>query len=331
MSVFLIGFSAIVIVMFGHRQFNQWTEAESKREASEPDLLAFAPPSNFTSFGRFTFVSALYCLTLLVLYAILVMLFSNPPLGQDFLVKDAGITPQNAWLVALFIVTGLSPILPVFSNIERSVREVMHTWAVVPGKHTRWRPKWRPRTPGSYSTRHCWKTASCHEWLSYPPGRISPKPGVRPRWRPNGRASTISCSSTPRPRRGGLTAPQFRSPYTIRFRQDFVALQTEIEELARRDPASVRKRPNSPITLATAEKVDQMLHRLYVLMSCRAFGSTRSWEGAVQYFPPGLWHHSDRHARRDVPLGPGVRCARVGMPVGVRGVCAVRGYRAHAS
>lgn len=279
----LVAFSAFVIVVFGYRQFNQWTELETRSERSDSELLAFAPPRSFTSHWRFLLIASVYCLTLIVLYLLLYLIFLSPPAGGADFLKIAGVTKENAWLVALFVVTGLSPILPVVSNIERSVREVMHTWAVVPTK-----------------------AHQMADELASPGARIDIDETflqeiVLPKLAPDfdkadfsgNRAVTIAqkwcrlnyllLKFAP-PALGGFGARGLRSPYTTRFQQDCDALGKEVKDLTKTDPTAIRSLGGSPATVALAERLDSLLHRLYVLMSCRAFSSARSLEAVVQYF-----------------------------------------------
>jgi hypothetical protein len=282
-DVLLALFSVLVIVAFGYRQFNQWTEAEARGEGSDSELLAFAPPRSFTSHGRFLLIASVYCVTLIVFYALLYLIFRSPPSAGAAFLDVTGVTPGNAWLVALFVVTGLSPILPGFSNIERSVREVMHTWAVVPTKAQQMAdelasPGTRIQTDNAF-----WQAIVLPKLAPDFDGRDFSEDRavtIAQKWC---RLNYLLFRLAP-PNLGGLGARGLRSPYTTRFQQDFDALGKEIKELARVDASAVRSTGGSPASVALAERLDHMLHRLYVLMSCRAFASVRSLEAVVQYF-----------------------------------------------
>jgi len=122
---FQLAFAAIVITAFGYRQFNSWTKTESCRATADSELLAFAPPRSFTPLWRFLGTATLYCLTLVVLYLVVFVMLYSGALSDIELLAVSGVTRDNAWLVALLIVTGLSPMLPIFSSVEQVIREVI--------------------------------------------------------------------------------------------------------------------------------------------------------------------------------------------------------------
>ena len=282
-DVLLVALSMAVIAVFGYRQFNQWTEAETRGDRTDSELLAFAAPRSFTSHWRFLMIAAVYCLTLSVFYLVLYMIFrSSPAAGAEFL-KVAGVTEQNAWLVALFVVTGLSPIVPPFSRIERSVREVMHAWAVVPAKAQQMADEL-----ASPTSRIELDEIFLQDVVL---ARVAPDfiradfseertVTVAEKWC---RLTYLVLKLAP-PSLGGFDAPDLRSPYTARFKREFDALGDEVREMAANDAPALRNRAGSPATLALTEKIDALLHRLYVLMACRAFSSARSLDAVVQHF-----------------------------------------------
>jgi len=273
----LVIFSAVVVVLFGYRQFNQWTESETAGENSDSELLAYAPPKSFTSGGRFLAVASFYCLTLLAFYAVLYTIFAEPSLGEGVL-EFAGITPENAWLAALFVVTGLSPVLPGFAHVERSVRVVMHSWAVVPEKANQLAGDIAsPCTSYKLDPQHIDQilprvdsVLSADDFLTGDAATPAAK------W---ARLNYLFYKFAP-PVEKGL---RFKSPYTARFQSEFVALGREVRELAQHNASALRARPSSQALVALSDRMDQLLHRLYVLIGCRAFGETRSWEGAREY------------------------------------------------
>jgi hypothetical protein len=300
-EIFLIVFSVAVIAVFGYQQFNRWTDAEARSDNSDSELLAFAPPRSFTSLWRFAAVAAMYCLTLIVFYALLLLVFrSGPGAGYDELLKGVGITKQNAWLAALFVVTGLSHITPGFSNIERSVREVMHAWAVVPTKAWQMADELAsPTTTFEIDEAFLQETvlprlAPLFRKEDFATGRAG---SIAQKWC---RLNYLRYKFAP-PETEGLAAHGLRSPYTTRFQQDLTALGKEINELAgtSANAEGLRNQGGSPVLVALSERIDSMLHRLYVLMCCRAFASVRSLEGAVQYF-----HRSYGIGVREIELAP---------------------------
>jgi multisubunit Na+/H+ antiporter MnhC subunit len=276
-----IAFSILVIVVFGYRQFNRWTEKESRGDTSDSELLAFAPPRSFTSLWRFLLVASLYCLALVVFYLLLLLIFSSPPSAGAAFLSVSGVTPQNAWLVALFVVTGLSPILPVFSGIEHAVRGVMHAWAVVPTKAEQ-----MANELGSPST----KFTADDTFL-----RDTVLPRLEPDFHRSDFAEAHAISIAQKwcrlvllfnkfapPAQGGSAAR--RSPYINRFHQDFLSLEKEVKEFAKSSPALLRTRGGSPAAVALSERIDAMLHRLYVLMCCNAFAAAKSLDEVGRYF-----------------------------------------------
>ncbi len=276
-------FSLLVIVAFGYRQFNQWTDAETRNETSDVELLAFAPPRSFTSLWRFVTVAAMYCSALVILYYLLLAFFRSPPeAGMNFL-KVGGVTPENAWLVALFVVTGLSPILPVFSNVERNIREVMHAWAVVPSKAQQMAEELASPS-ATFEIDETFYTTRLKGRLgpAFTRGDLTSANAitVAQKWC---RLKYLVAKYAP-PVLDGEDASGLRSPYTTRFRNDFMALQEEVLEFARTNADQLRTPGGSPAVVSLLDRIDAMLHRLYVLMCCRAFSSERSLEDVVDYF-----------------------------------------------
>ena len=283
---FQLAFSAIVISAFGYRQFNTWTKGESCRTTSDSELLAFAPPRSFTPLWRFLATATLYCLTLIVLYLVVfVMLYNGPQVGADFL-EVSGVTQANAWLVALFIVTGLSPMLPIFSSVEHVIREVMHNWAVVPAK-----AQDMANELASPTTTFELDEAFLHNVVLPRLG----KPFARADFT-EGRAVTIAqkwcrlkmllLKFAP-PAEDGLEAPRFKSPYATRFVSDCRALEHDLKEFGDCSPDLLRTLGGSPAAVLLSERLDQMQHRLFVLMCCAAFASARSVDEVVRYFRKG--------------------------------------------
>lgn len=278
-----VAFSIVVIAVFGYRQFNRWTDGESRGETSDSELLAYAPPRSFTSLWRFMSVASLYCLTLIVLYLLLFVVFASAPSAGSGFLNVSGVTPENAWLIALFIVTGLSPILPVFSNIEHAIREVMHAWAVVPTKAQQ-----MAEELASPSTTFEADEAFLRDTVL---PRIEPEFGRRDF--AEGPAVTIAqkwcrlqflLHKFAPPSLYGSAAQRPRSPYITRFLQDIVALDREVRDFARSNEHFLRTRGGSPAAVALSERIDSMLHRLYVLMCCNAFAAVRSLDEVIRYF-----------------------------------------------
>ena len=281
-----LAFSTMVITAFGYRQFNSWTKGESCRATSDSELLAFAPPRSFTPLWRFLTTAAAYCLTLNVLYLVLyVMLRNSDKTGAAFL-DLSGVTPANAWLVALFIVTGLTPILPVFSNVEHVIREVMHNWAVVPTKAQ------------DMANELASPTTTFELDDEFLRNVVLPnlgKPFTRADFT-EGRALTIAqkwcrlkmllLKFAP-PAEDGLAAPRFKSPYATRFVSECKALERDLKEFSEATPEALRTLGGSPAAVLLSDRLDQMQHRLFVLMCCAAFASARSGEEVVRYFRRG--------------------------------------------
>jgi hypothetical protein len=278
-----LSFSAAVIIAFGYRQFNSWTVGESSRANSDSELLAFAPPRSFTSLWRFLATASLYCLTLIVLYLVLfVMLRSGPQSGADFL-DVSGVTPANAWLVALFIVTGLSPILPVFSNVEHAIREVMHNWAVVPAKAQEMAGELASPTT-TFDLEEAFLRSVVLPSLGPPFTRADFTEGraltIAQKWC---RLKLLLLKFAP-PAQDGLAAPRFKSPYATRFVQECRVLERDMKDFADATPELLRTLGGSSAAVLLSERLDQMQHRLFVLMCCAAFASARSVEEVVRYF-----------------------------------------------
>jgi hypothetical protein len=279
-----LAFSICVIVFFGYRQFNQWTEAETRSSSSDVELLAFAKPRSFTSLWRFLSVASLYCTSLVVLYFLLWTLFSSPPTAGMAFLQVSGVSKESAWLVALFVVTGLSPILPVLSNVERNLREVMHAWAVVPTKAQELANELAsPDTTFDIDERF---------FLERVAPRVAPHFGRGDLT--EGAAATIAqkwcrlkflISKYAPPRLDEEDSSGLRSPYTTRFHNDLMTLQKDLLAFAAdRENASLLRSPGgTPGVVSLLDRIDSMLHRLYVLMCCRAFESEKSVEEVVEY------------------------------------------------
>ena len=298
----LILISMAVILLFGFRQFNQWTEKEARNEGPEYELVAFAPPKSFTPFPRFFLLSVLYCASLLSLYAILLVILQNPPLGGEFL-KIAGVTPENAWLAALFVVTGLSPILPLFSQTERALREVMHTWAVVPGKALQMADQLA--SPGSEFQLD---ERFLHE-VTLP--RVGPQftsgdfpsgttTSIAEKWC---RLHYLLYRFAP-PAKGGVLGWKVKSPYTTRFYQNFLVVKKEVGEFATATPSELRSFPSSPDAVDLSDRIDNLQHQLFILMSCHAFSSRMSWEGVRAYMKQSYGVDMKRPQDMALPTGP---------------------------
>ncbi|MBW8759169.1 MAG: hypothetical protein JF586_16280 [Burkholderiales bacterium] len=281
--LFQLAFSAIVIVAFGYRQFNTWTKGESCRATSDSELLAFAPPRSFTPLWRFLATAALYCLTLVVLYLVVFVMLYNGSMAGFELLEVSGVTQANAWLVALLIVTGLSPMLPVFSNVEHVVREVMHNWAVVPAKAQDMANELASPTT-TFELDEALLRSTVMPRLDKPFTRGDFTEGravtVAQKWC---RLKMLLLKFAP-PDQDGLEAPRFKSPYATRFVSDCKALERDIREFAETSPELLRTLGGSPAAVLLSERLDQMQHRLFVLMCCAAFAAARSVEEVVRYF-----------------------------------------------
>lgn len=283
---FQLAFAAIVITAFGYRQFNTWTKAESCRTTTDSELLAFAPPRSFTPLWRFLGTATLYCLTLVVLYLVVfVMLFSGS-LSDVELLQVTGVTHDNAWLVALLIVTGLSPMLPVFSTVEQVIREVMHNWAVVPAKAQDMANELASPTT-TFELDEAFLRNVVMPRLGKPFGRGDFTEGrtftIAQKWC---RLKMLLLKFAP-PADDGLEAPRFKSPYATRFVNDCKALERDMNDFAAASPDLLRTVGGSPAAVLLTERLDQMQHRLFVLMCCAAFASARSVEEVVRYFRKG--------------------------------------------
>jgi len=276
-------FSTVVITVFGYRQFNTWTAGEASRDTTDSELLAFAPPRSFTALWRFLAIASLYCLALVVLYLVLfVLLQGGPEMGGEFLAL-AGVTPQNAWMVALLIVTGLSPMLPVFSNIEHALREVMHNWAVVPAKAQQMADELAcPMT--HFDIDEAFLRTVVLPTLPKAFGRADVVDGsattIAQKWC---RLNFLICKFAP-PSQQGLAARRFNSPYVSRFVKDFGVLDREVREFVAHSPELLRTIEGLPETVTLPARIDDLQHRLFVLISCRAFASARSVEEVARYF-----------------------------------------------
>jgi hypothetical protein len=283
---FQLAFAAIVITAFGYRQFNSWTKAESCRATADSELLAFAPPRSFTPLWRFLGTATLYCLTLVVLYLVVFVMLYSGSLSDIELLEVSGVTRDNAWLVALLIVTGLSPMLPIFSSVEQVIREVMHNWAVVPAKAQ------------DMANELASPTTTFELDEAFLRNVVMPRLG-RPFTRADfteGRAYTIAqkwcrlemllLKFAP-PADDGLEAPRFKSPYATRFVNDCKALERDMNDFSAASPDLLRTIGGSPAAVLLSERLDQMQHRLFVLMCCAAFASARSVEEVVRYFRKG--------------------------------------------
>jgi hypothetical protein len=301
----LILLSVGIVGIFGYRQFNQWTEDETRADNSDSDLLAFAAPRSFTSLGRFVSIACLYCLSLIALYFLLYLGFRySKEMGTAEFLKLGGVTPESAWLAALFVVTGLSSILPVFSNVERSLRKVMHAWAVVPTKaHQLAHQITAPSTELQMDRTFLQRTVlpKLLPRVSLQEATADDAATIAQKWC---RLHYLLARFAP-PESEGLNAPALRkSPYIVRFRTDLEALQKDLEAAGAADDASLRQPANSPAMALLAERVDSMLHRLYVLMSCRAFGTTRSLEGVSEHFARNYGLKMARIEITSFPTGP---------------------------
>ena len=281
--LYQITFSLGVIVLFGYRQFNRWTDDETRNESSDVELLAFAQPRSFTSLWRFLSVALLYCTALIILYFLLWAFFNSPPtVGMTFL-KVSGVTPENAWLVSLFVVTGLSPIVPVISNVERTIREVMHSWAVVPAKAQQMADELAsPSTTFEIDERFFAERVRPRLGPAFERGDLTEGPAVTiaEKWC---RLKFLVCKYAP-PVLDGADASGLRSPYTTRFHNDLMMLQDEVMEFARSNASLLRSAGGTPAIVSLLDRIDSMLHRLFVLMCCRAFASVKSLDEVVGYF-----------------------------------------------
>jgi hypothetical protein len=301
----LILLSVVIVGIFGYRQFNQWTEDETRADNSDSELLAFAAPRSFTSLGRFVSIACLYCLSLITLYFLLYLGFRySKEMGTSEFLKLGGVTPESAWLAALFVVTGLSSILPVFSNVERSLRKVMHAWAVVPTKaHQLAHQITAPSTELIMDRTFLQRTVlpKLLPRFSLQDVTADESVTIAQKWC---RLHYLLARFAP-PESEGLNAPALRkSPYIVRFRTDLEALQKDLEAAAAADEAVLRRPADSPATAALAERVDSMLHRLYVLMSCRAFGTTRSLDGVTHHLERNYGLKMARIEITTFPTGP---------------------------
>jgi len=278
-----LGFSAVVIAIFGYRQFNSWTRGESCRATTDSELLAFAPPRSFTPLWRFLGTASLYCGTLIVLYAVLWALLGNEQQLGAGVLDVSGVTRENAWLVALFIVTGLSPILPVFSNAEQAIREVMHNWAVVPAKAQDMANELAsPTTTFDLDEAFLRDTVlpslgDAFNRADFTKGRAVT---IAQKWC---RLKMLLMKFAP-PAQDGLAAPRFKSPYATRFVNECRALERDLRDLSEKTPELLRTVGGSPSVVALSERLDRMQLRLYVLMCCGAFASARSVDEVIRYF-----------------------------------------------
>jgi hypothetical protein len=284
--LFQLAFSAIVIIAFGYRQFNTWTKGESCRTTTDSELLAFAPPRSFTPLWRFLATAALYCLTLIVLYLVVFVMLYNSAMSGIELLDVSGVTQANAWLVALLIVTGLSPMLPVFSSVEHVVREVMHNWAVVPAKAQDMANELASPTT-TFELDEAFLRSTVMPRLGMPFTRGDFTEGraftIAQKWC---RLKMLLLKFAP-PDQDGLEAPRFKSPYATRFVSDCKALERDVKEFAEATPELLRTMGGSPAAVLLSERLDQMQHRLFVLMCCAAFAAARSVEEVVRYFRKG--------------------------------------------
>ncbi len=274
---------AVVIAAFGYRQFNSWTVAECRSAMSDTELLAYAPPRSFSPLWRFLVFGGLYCLTLIALYLVLFVLLRNSPASVLELLKVSGVTPENAWLVALFIVTGLTPMLPVFSNVEHTLRKVMHDFAFVPAKAQQMADELAsPTTTFDFDDTHLVAVVLPRLAPQFQRSDFSRLRAltIAQKWV---RLKLLLMKFAPSNTLGHATS-QGGSPYLTRFLKDCSALEREVNAFAAANPELLRVNGGSPAAVALAERIDQLQHRLYELMCCQAFGSARSADEVVRYF-----------------------------------------------
>jgi len=274
---------AVVIAAFGYRQFNSWTTNECRSAKSDTELLAYAPPRSFSPLWRFQAFAALYCLTLIALYLVLFVLLRSSPASVLDLLKVTGVTPDNAWLVALFIVTGLTPMLPGFSNVEQALREVMHEGAVVPSKAQQMANELAsPTTTFDFDKTHLVTEVLPRLAAQFQRGDFSRQRAltIAQKWL---RLKVLLMKFAPghdhdrAVHKGG-------SPYLTRFLKDCAVLEREVNAFAAANPELLRVNGGSPAAVAMAERIEHLQHRLYELMCCQAYSSARSADQVVRYF-----------------------------------------------
>jgi len=271
--------AVLFLISYAFVQFNRWTDDELKAD----DILSVAPPKHFTSFSRFSSMAVLYCISLLAFYAVLVAVFLHKEWSEGIL-KVAGVTQANAWLAALFAITGLSNVVPPFKTVESLVRRTLHRWAFVPMKAKSLASQITdPSTTFELDDAYIEKVAMVQAGKSF----------VRSDF-VTGHAITIAnkwCrlvyllnKIAPRKSLSGARLWSTKSPYTTKFDQAFEKLEKTAQDLAGRGEAGLRETPTSPEALHLSDRIEDLLGDLYLLMSCQALGSKLSWDAVQTHF-----------------------------------------------
>ena len=299
-------FSVTVIVLFGYRQFNAWTSAEVSGEIEGTEIFSFAPPRSFTTMlWKFVAAASFYCLALVVFYVVLVALLSSAPASAlKFLSLDGVVTKENAWLVALFVVTGLSPMLPVIDKIERTLREELHEWAFIPRKAQEMALELTlPTAQIHFDERH-FKGDLGHKLLSSGHFHRADFVKVGPltvaeKWC---RLMYLFHRFQPAVKVGRLAA-KLNSPYVFQVDNDFRALEREVTSFAKDSPDLLRAQ-NDGRCSELLSRIDALQERLYLLMCCLAFATSRTDDRAVKQFEAQYGLRVERAQCAAPPVNP---------------------------
>ena len=299
-------FSITVIVLFGYRQFNTWTPAEVSGEIEGTETFSFAPPRSFTTMlWKFVAAASFYCLALVVFYVVLMALLSSAPASVlSFLSLDGVVTQENAWLVALFVVTGLSPMLPVIARIERTLREVLHDWAFIPRKAQEMALELALPTARIHVDEALFKGDLGRKLLSsghfHRADFVKDGPTtVAEKWC---RLTYLFHRFQPAVKVGRLAA-KLNSPYVFQVDNDFKALEREVMTFAKDSPELLRAQYDNGSS-ELLSRIDALQGRLYLLMCCLAFATSRTDDQVVRQFELQYGLHVERAQCPRPPFNP---------------------------